>query len=158
MALFLLQNVTWHRNIKTVLDPMLFQRVRFTEHREPSMHSSKLLPVPRWKTAARSRHTLPKQLMPPMPAAACPASASLECPGRDYRPEDLFCFVSLLPVAVFLCLCYLLGEGPQGPQERHCWEWAAGQAGCPGRQCTSSVVIFATASNRYDGILDLQLA
>ena len=153
MAPFLLQNVTWHRNIKTVLNPMLFQRVRFTGHREPS----KSLPIPWWKTAARSRHTVPKQLVPPMPAAACPAAASLECLERGYRPEDLFWFVSLLSVAVFLCLCYLLGEAPQGPQERHCWEWAAGQAGCPSKQRTSSVaVIFAT--DRYDDMLGLQLA
>lgn len=40
MTRFLLQNVTLHVNIKTVLYPIRFQRVMFTGLREPSVHSS----------------------------------------------------------------------------------------------------------------------
>ena len=70
--------------------------VRFTGHRELSTHSSKSLPVPWWQTAARSRHMLPEQHVPPMPAAA------LECLRRFIlvcQPAPSCC-LSLLVLSV----------------------------------------------------------
>ena len=65
-------------------------------------------------------------------SAACPAAAALECLERGYRLEALSWFVSLLPVAVFLCLCHLLGEGPQGTLS-----WQAAYQLCCGDLCNS---------------------
>lgn len=78
---------------------------------------------------------LPEQLMPPTLAAAHSAAVSVEHPERSCRPEDLFLFVSQLLVAVSLCLCSLLGEGPQDHPEKSFCEWAASQVVLGNRFC-----------------------
>lgn len=70
MAPFLLQNVTGHMNMKTVLDPMLSQEADLLDVGSEAGTA---------REAVRSRFPLPEQLMAPTLAAAHPA-ASVEHP------------------------------------------------------------------------------